>query len=67
MTPELARELMQQQIEFSSGYNRDAMRLILGEVQRKNRPAAADEQIVQLALEEAFGLQTGTDFSKVAR
>ena len=67
MTPERARELIQQQIEFGSGYNRNAVRLILGEIQREHGQTIVDRLIGQLALNEAFGLQAGTDFSKVGR
>lgn len=67
MTPEKAHQLIQQQIEFGSGYNRHAVRLILGEIQREHGQAAADELIRSMSLEEAFGLQPGTDFSRVGR
>lgn len=67
MTLERARELIRQQIEFGSGYNRNAVRLILGEIQREHGQAAVDGLIEQLALEQAFGLQSGTDFSTVGR
>lgn len=65
MTPERARELIQQQIVFGSGYNRNAVRLILGEIQREYGQSAVDALIVQLDLEQAFGLKVGTDFSHV--
>ena len=67
MTLERARELIKQQISFGSGYNRNAVRLILGEIQRLHGQAAVDGLITELGLEEAFGLQPGTDFSKVGR
>ncbi|MCB1753408.1 MAG: hypothetical protein KDI74_16960 [Gammaproteobacteria bacterium] len=67
MTLERARELISQQIRFGSGYNRHAVRLILGEIQREYGQSAVDALIEQLALYEAFGLRTGTDFSQVGR
>jgi len=62
-----ARELIQQQVSFGSGYNRHAVRLILGEVQRGHGQQAVDRLIVELDLQQAFGLRTGTDFSRINR
>ena len=67
MTLDRARELIAQQISFGSGYNRNAVRLILGEIHRVHGQTAVDSLIAELALEEAFGLKPGTDFSKVGR
>jgi hypothetical protein len=67
MTIDRARELIAQQVSFGSGYNRNSARLILGEVQRVHGQAAVDGLIVELNLQEAFGLKPGTDFSKVGR
>lgn len=67
MTIDRARELITQQLSFSSGYNRNAVRLILGEVQRVHGQGAVDGLILELDLEQAFGLRPGTDFSAVAR
>ncbi|MCP5407091.1 MAG: hypothetical protein H6963_05990 [Chromatiaceae bacterium] len=67
MTLERAQQLIRQQIEFGSGYNRHSVRLILGEVQRAHGQPAVDEMIEKLALNEAFGLRTGTDFSNIGR
>ncbi|MDJ0805809.1 MAG: hypothetical protein QNJ78_03160 [Gammaproteobacteria bacterium] len=67
MTLEKARELIAQQINFGSGYNRNAVRLILGEIQRVHGQPAVDGLIVELDLEAAFGLRPGTDFTHVAR
>jgi hypothetical protein len=67
MTLDRARELIAQQISFGSGYNRNAVRLILGEIHRVHGQTAVDSLINELALEEAFGLKPGTDFSKVGR
>lgn len=67
MTLDRARELIRQQVSFGSGYNRNAVRLILGEIHRNHGQAAVDSLILELGLEEAFGLRPGTDFSKVGR
>jgi hypothetical protein len=65
MQTERARELIQVQLQFDSGYNRNAVRLILGELQRKQGQEAVDRLIDELGLEERFGLAPGTDFSRV--
>ncbi|MGD2083685.1 MAG: hypothetical protein PVF91_12015 [Chromatiales bacterium] len=65
MTPERARELILPQLQFGGGYNRNAVRLILAEVQRHHGQEAVDRLIVETDLEEAFGLRPGTNFSRV--
>ncbi len=65
MTLERAHELISQQLSFGGGYNRNAVRLILSEVQREHGRAAVDRLIGDMDLGTAFGLQPGTDFSKV--
>nr|WP_305792895.1 hypothetical protein [Sedimenticola hydrogenitrophicus] len=65
MNIERARELIQVQLQFGSGYNRHAVRMILGEVQRSQGRPAVDGLIRELALEEHFGLKPGSDFSGV--
>ncbi|MEJ2394755.1 MAG: hypothetical protein P8Z77_08220, partial [Candidatus Thiodiazotropha sp.] len=67
MTLERAREIIQQQVSFGSGYNRHAVRLLLGEVQREHGLPAGDQLIRELDLEEAFGLKLGTDFTAVGQ
>ena len=66
MTLERARELIQVQLQFGGGYNRNAVRLILAEVQREHGHAAVDRLIHELDLEQRFGLVSGTDFGAVA-
>ena len=66
MTIDKAKELISQQVSFGSGYNRNAVRLILGEIQREHGQTAVDRLIHQLDLEQTFGLIQGTDFSRVA-
>ena len=67
MTLDRAREIIAQQIGFGSGYNRNAVRLLLGEIHREHGQAAVDALIRELGLEQAFGLKPGTDFSGVGR
>jgi len=67
MTLERAREIIAQQLEFGGGYNRNAVRLLLGEVQREHGQSAVDELIREFDLEAAFGLKQGTDFAGVGR
>jgi hypothetical protein len=65
MNIERARELIRVQLQFGSGYNRHAVRMILGEVQRSQGQPAVDELILDLELEAHFGLKPGSDFSGV--
>jgi len=65
VTLERAHELISQQLAFGGGYNRNAVRLILSEVQREHGQAAIDRLIGDMGLTAASGLQPGTDFSKV--
>ncbi len=67
MTLDKARGLIVSQRQFGSGYNRNAVRLILGEVHREHGQQAVDELIRSLELEQAFDLKPGTDFSGVGR
>ncbi|MET0026650.1 MAG: hypothetical protein ABW101_03355 [Candidatus Thiodiazotropha sp.] len=67
MTLDRAREIIRQQISFGSGYNRNAVRLLLGEVQRQFGLDAGDQLIREFDLETVFGLKTGTDFTRVGQ
>ncbi|MEA3278911.1 MAG: hypothetical protein U9Q81_27175 [Pseudomonadota bacterium] len=67
MTLDRARELISTQLQFGGGYNRNAVRLLLGEIQREHGQEAVDRLIRELDLEQAFGLKPGTDFSGVGR
>jgi hypothetical protein len=67
MTPDRARDLIVAQLQFRGGYNRNAVRLILGEVAREHGQRAVDALIRELALDTAFGLVPGTDFSGVGQ
>lgn len=67
MTLDKARELIQVQVSFGSGYNRNSVRLILAEVQHQHGQGAVDQLIRELDLEAKFDLVPGTDFSTVGR
>lgn len=62
-----AKELIAQQISFGSGYNRNSVRLILGEVQREQGMHAANLLIKAMDLERLFDLRPGTDFTQINR
>jgi hypothetical protein len=66
MTIDRARELIKVQLQFGGGYTRNAVRLILAEIQRDHGRAAVDGLIRELDLEQRFGLAPGTDFGSVA-
>ena len=67
MTLDKARELITTQLQFGSGYNRNAVRLILGEIQREHGQQAVDRLIRELDLEQAFDLRPGDDYSGIGR
>ncbi len=67
MTLDQARDLIRTQLQFGGGYNRNAVRLMLGEISRAHGQGAVDGLIRELELEAAFGLKPGTDFSGVGR
>jgi ABC-type branched-subunit amino acid transport system substrate-binding protein len=55
MTLEKARELLQVQVNFGGGYQRNGARLILEDVVREHGQAAADQLIRKMGLEALFG------------
>ena len=67
MTLDRAREIIAEQVAFGGGYNRNAVRLLLGEIQREHGLTAVDDLIREFALESHFGLRPGMDFSRVGR
>mgnify|MGYP001579233751 CR=1 FL=1 len=56
MTLEKARQLLEVQAGFGSGYNRNGARLILAEVAREHGRAAAERLIRELRLDETLGI-----------
>ncbi|MDP2822032.1 MAG: hypothetical protein Q8O52_05050 [Sulfuritalea sp.] len=55
MTLEKARQLLDTQVSFGGGYNRNSARLILAEVAKEHGQAAADALIRELRLDQLFG------------
>ena len=66
MTLERARQLLQTQVNFGGGYNRQGARLILAEVAREHGQDAIDGLIRELGLEQVFGFKPGTSFETPA-
>ena len=64
MTPGKARELLAVQATMGGGYNRNAARLILAEIQDEHGQASIDAFIRELDLENLLGLKPGTVFKK---
>jgi hypothetical protein len=62
MTLEKARELLAVQAQMGGGYNRNAARLILAEVQREHGQQVVDGFIREFDLEQLFGFLPGTEF-----
>jgi hypothetical protein len=62
VTLEKARELLSVQAQMGGGYNRNAARLILAEVQREHGQEAVDTFIREFDLEQLFGFQPGAEF-----
>lgn len=64
MTLTKARELLAVQVHMGGGYNRNAARLILAEIQGEHGQTAVDALIREFDMETLFGLRPGTGFSK---
>ncbi|UCB54248.1 MAG: hypothetical protein JSW45_09855 [Thiotrichales bacterium] len=62
MTLEKANELIAMHVELGSGYNRNAARMVLGEVMRDHGQAAVDQLIREYGLDQKWGIQPGTHF-----
>jgi len=62
-----ARQLLETQVSFGGGYNRQGARLILAEVAREHGQEAADRLIRELRLEEVFGIAPATALGPRAR
>lgn len=62
MTLEKARELLKVQVGFGGGYQRNATRLILAEVQQEHGQEAVDQLIREFDLEALFGFKPGQRF-----
>lgn len=55
MTLEKARQLLQVQVDFGGGRNRQGARLIIEDVVREHGPNAANQIIAEMHLDELFG------------
>ena len=62
MTLEKAYELLEIQVYIGQGYNRNAARLILAEVQREHGQPAIDQLITDLNMQQVFGFNIGQQF-----
>jgi hypothetical protein len=62
MTLDKARELIEIQVGIGGGYNRNATKLILVEVQKHHGQAAVDLLIREFDLEQKFGFKPGSHF-----
>ncbi len=62
MTLEKARELIAMHSGLGSGYNRNAARMVLGEVMRDHGQAAVDRLIIEFGLEQQWEIKPGTKF-----
>ena len=64
MTLERARELVALQAQLGGGYNRNSVRLILGELHRHCGQQAVDGLIREFDLTTIFGIEPGSDLSR---
>lgn len=62
MTLTRAKELLETQIQFSGGYNRNAVMVLLAEVSKEHGQPAVDALIKEFGLEDKFGLAVGRQF-----
>ena len=59
MTLDKARQLLETQVSFGGGYNRNGARLIVAEVIREHGQASADQLIREMRLDQLFGFRPG--------
>jgi len=62
MTLDKAHELIAMHVELGSVYNRNAARMVLGEVMRDHGQDAVDQLIRDYGLEQKRGIKPGTHF-----
>lgn len=62
MTLAKARELIEMHSSLGSGYNRNACRMVLGEVMRDFGQDTVDQLIREYGLEEQWDIKPGTKF-----
>lgn len=56
MTLDKARQLLQVQVDFGGGYNRNSAKLIIAEVVREHGQLLANQLILELELDKVFGI-----------
>jgi len=61
MTLDKAAELIDLQVSLGSGYNRNAVRIILAEVKKEHGQSAVDKLILENSLDKVFGIQAGQE------
>ncbi len=59
MTLDKARQLLETQVSFGGGYNRNGAKLIITDVIREHGQEAADRLIRDLRLDQLFGFRPG--------
>lgn len=67
MTLEKAHELVAMHPGSSSGYNRNAARMVLGEVMRDHGQEAVDPLIREYDLEKQWEIKPGTKFTSALK
>jgi len=65
MTLDKAREMLATHVSLGSGYNRNAVKMVLGEVSRDHGQQAVDNLIREFHLDEIWDLQPGTQFKSM--
>lgn len=65
MTLDKARELLTTHVQLGSGYNRNAVKMILGEIDRDHGQEAVDNLIREFKLDEVWDLKVGTKFESM--
>ncbi|MCW9012136.1 MAG: hypothetical protein OQL06_00015 [Gammaproteobacteria bacterium] len=65
MTLEKAREMISTHVQMGSGYNRNATKMVLGELNKDQGQAAVDQIIREFRLDEMWDFQPGTHFESV--
>ena len=65
MTLEKARELIAMHVSLGSGYNRNAVKMVLGEVDRDHGQQAVDALIREYKLNEVWDFEEGMKFTSM--
>ena len=65
MTLDKARELIETHVMMASGYNRNATKMVLGELNKDEGQQAVDQVIREFHLDELWDIQPGTHFESV--